>query len=381
MTTLVINFSIDTFTGWGSVGLNWAAQLKADPEWNPVCGVIPQNSQFVGVDPYRFTVLDSVIQATKNYRYDGNCIWVDPIGNDLKGPSEVKPKCLIARTILEKADMREAMDKLSRYDLLLTGSTWNQERIEAATGREVKVIHEGIDPSLFCPGEKSGWFSNTFNIFSSGKVEFRKAQDVTMMAFKRFSEKHPDARLITLWNSPYSDLGNGYKGICDEPLWLNSNGHLDIKRWAKDNGVDPDKVMDLNPLPNWMLPPILRDMDVMLAPTRVESCTSLPVKEAMACGVRVIYARHSGMLDLPNDVGMPLFDLRPIQASNEYFFPQADWEWYEPSVDEIVYDLNKVYDDKTTAKGLAAMDSDWIRHTRTWEIHVNQLKQWLKSAM
>jgi glycosyltransferase involved in cell wall biosynthesis len=377
LNTVVINFSCDTFTGWGSVGLNWAAQLSRDPEWQPIVGTIPQPQQFVGVDPFRYSVIQKVIDASRAYWYDGNCIWVDPIGNDLKSITDIHPRCLVGRVIVEKADMRLALDNLARYDLLLTGSTWNQERIEAATGREVKVILEGIDPSLFCPGPKSGWFSDTFNIFSSGKVEFRKAQDVTLMAFKRFSQRHPDARLITLWNSPYSDLGNGYKGIADEPMWLNEQGHLDVKRWAKDNGIDPEKVMDLKPLPNWMLPPILRDMDVMLAPTRVESCTSLPVKEAMACGVPVMYARHSGMLDLPQDLGFPLLHNKPIQASSEYFFPQADWEWYEPDLEEIDSRLEEVYQYRERLEA----DSRWIHENRTWEIHVNSLKSWLSSAI
>jgi glycosyltransferase involved in cell wall biosynthesis len=377
---IVINFSCDTYSGWGAVGLNWMAQLQADPDWQPLFGVLPQTSQFMGMDPLRFSVIDRAIQKSKQFQYDGNCIWVDPIGNDVKAPSEVDPKCLVGRAIIEKADMRLAMENLSRYDLLLTGSTWNQERLEAATGRTVKVIHEGVDPSIFCPGPKSGWF-DTFNIFSSGKVEYRKAQDVTLMAFKRFSERHADARLITLWNSPYSDLGNGYQGIAEAPLWLNQHGHLDVKRWAKDNGIDPDKVLDLKPLPNWMLPPILRDMDVMLAPTRVESCTSLPVKEAMACGVPVIYARHSGMLDLPETLGLPLLNNKPISASSEYFFPQADWTWYEPDLDEIDSWLEFVYKDRESAKKSAEESGAWIRENRNWSNHVNELKIWLKGAM
>jgi len=374
---VVINFSCDAYSGWGSVGLNWAAQLQADPAWQPICATIPRMEQFVGIDPYRFTHLARMIEASKACRFDGKGVWVDPIGNDLKPASDVAVKCRVARVIIEKADMRVALDNLSRYDLLLTGSTWNQERIEAATGREVKLILEGVDPSLFCPGAKSGWFANTFNIFSSGKVEYRKAQDVTLTVFKRFVDRHPEARLITLWNSPYSDLGNGYKGICDEPLWLNEEGHLDVKRWAEDNGVDPRKVLDLKPLPNWMLPAILRDMDVMLAPTRVESCTSLPVKEAMACGVRVIYARHSGMLDLPAHLGHPLMNHKPIRASSEYFFPLADWEWYEPDLDEVLETLESVYNLRESA----VEDSAWIVNNRTWKLHVDALKEWLISAM
>lgn len=386
MTPLVINFAADVFTGWGQVGLNWAGLLE--PDYQPIFGSIPTPQHFVGMDPWRYRTIERAISASKSFNYiPSESIVVDPIGNDLKSYSDVDPKCLIARIIIEKAEMKYAMERLAKYDLLLTGSTWNRERIEAATGRTVKVIHEGIDPSLFCPGPKSGW-SDTFNIFSSGKVEFRKAQDVTLMAFKRFSQRHPDARLITLWNSPYADLGNGYKGIADEPLWLNDSGQLDIKRWAHDNGIDPAKVFELGNIPNFALPQVLREMDVMLAPTRVESCTSLPVKEAMGCGIPVIYGAHSGMLDLEHRVdygrygiSLPLVHCIPIRASSEYFFPLADWEWYEPSLDEIDSSLEWAYQNREAARDMGRMASHWIHGHRTWEIHVKALKAWLKEVL
>jgi glycosyltransferase involved in cell wall biosynthesis len=377
MMPLVINFASDVFTGWGQVGLNWAGLLE--PEFQPIFGRIPTPQHFVGMDPWRYRTIERAINASKAFRYTPECVVVDPIGNDLKSYSDVDPKCLIGRVVIEKAPMKEALSNLAKYDYLLTGSTWNQERIEWATGRQVKVIHEGIDPSVFCPGPRSGW-SDTFNIFSSGKVEFRKAQDITLMAFKRFSERHPDARLITLWNSPYADLGNGYKGIADAPLWLNQHGQLDIKRWAHDNGVDPDKVFELGNIPNFALPQVLRDMDVMLAPTRVESCTSLPVKEAMGCGVPVIYARHSGMLDLPGN-DLALTGCKSISASSEYFFPQSDWEWYEPDLDEIDSHLEWVYQNRDRAQIMGLRASMWVHQHRTWWFHVEQLKAWLKEVL
>ncbi len=374
---VVVNFATDTFTGWGCVGMNWVGLLE--PDYEPVFGYIPTPQHFVGIDPLRYETIERAIKRSKEWKRTDDCIWVDPIGNDLKSPSTIEADCLIGRVIIEKADMKVAMDNLSRYDLLLTGSTWNQERIENATGRDVKVIHEGIDPALFCPGRKSGW-SKTFNIFSSGKIEFRKAQDVVLMAFKRFSERHADARLITLWNSPFSDLGNGYKGITEKPIWQGEGGFLNVRRWAHENGIDETKVVELNVIPNPVLPQILREMDVMLAPSRVESCTSLPVKEAMACGVPVIYGRHSGMCDLP-EVGIALKAHKPIRASTEYFFPLADWEWYEPNLEEIDEKLEWVYQNRQLSQLNAKQDSLTLQQTRTWAHHVNFLKDWLTSAI
>lgn len=47
-----------------------------------------------------------------------------------------------------------------------------------------------------------------------------------------------------------------------------------------------------------VVPLVLRDMDVASQSSRVEACTNLPVKEAMACCAPVIAAPNTGMLDL-----------------------------------------------------------------------------------
>jgi len=59
-------------------------------------------------------------------------------------------------------------------------------------------------------------------------------------------------------------------------------------------------VIDIGLVPNPMMPTVLREMDVSLQPSRAEACTSLPVKEAMACGIPVIAAVNTGMQDLLN---------------------------------------------------------------------------------
>ena len=47
-------------------------------------------------------------------------------------------------------------------------------------------------------------------------------------------------------------------------------------------------MIDIGLVPNPMMPTVLREMDVSLQPSRAEACTSLPVKEAMACDASVV---------------------------------------------------------------------------------------------
>jgi hypothetical protein len=38
-------------------------------------------------------------------------------------------------------------------------------------------------------------------VFSGGKLEHRKGQDLVIRAFVRFVQRHPDAVLVTAWGS------------------------------------------------------------------------------------------------------------------------------------------------------------------------------------
>lgn len=380
MTPVVLNYGIGVWSGWGVVGLNTIGQFEGDPDFTVYSGHPLGANMCMGMDPLRYSVIERCAKRSEGFKNHEEAISIESVGNDLRSyvPGEYRTK--VGRVIIEKPDITHAIENLDTFDEILTASQWNQEVIENICGRQAAVILEGVDPSVFVPGPKSGWLGETFNIYSCGKVEYRKAQDVVLKAFKVFSERHSDARLVTVWNSPFADIGNGFRGTLEHPLWMKENGFLDVKRWAHDNGVDSNKVLELGCVPNWMLPPVLREMDVMLAPSRVESCTSLPVMEAMACGVPVVASYHTGMKDLLTSFNSyRLMDQKPITGSNEYFFPQSDIEWYESNLDEILAKLEWVYTDRDTARFKAKTASEWIRKERTWEIHCNKLKTWLKS--
>ena len=201
--------------------------------------------------------------------------------------------------MFEDTRLSHVRDALARYDALLVGSRWNAELLEHATGRKPRVIFEGVDTSLFCPGPKSGLMDpRAFHVFSGGKVEFRKAQDLVLLAFKRFHAMHREAVLVTAWQSIWPDRAVGFKGRLSAGVGVGAHGRLDVVKWAADNGIDPGAVIDVGLVPNPLMPPILREMDVALQPSRAEACTNLPVKEAMACGVPVVAAVNTGMRDL-----------------------------------------------------------------------------------
>jgi hypothetical protein len=40
-------------------------------------------------------------------------------------------------------------------------------------------------------------------VFTGGKIEFRKAQHLVLMAFREFAARHDDAVLVAAWHSPW----------------------------------------------------------------------------------------------------------------------------------------------------------------------------------
>ncbi len=55
--------------------------------------------------------------------------------------------------------------------------------------------------TFFRPLARTDQFEGKFWVFSGGKLDFRKGQDIVLAAFKRFAENHKDAVLVTAWQN------------------------------------------------------------------------------------------------------------------------------------------------------------------------------------
>src|SRR5262249_32102656 len=125
-------------------------------------------------------------------------------------------------------------------------------------------------------------------------------------------------------------------------------------------------------IPNPLMPMVLREMDCALAVSRAEACTNLPANEAMACGVPVIMAPNTGMLDLVSDGNcIALTHQTPITD----FAPSGTEGWGESDVDEIVAALERLYTDTALRRETGKKGADWIiAERRVWAEHAERLK-------
>lgn len=370
--------------GWGIVGLNLFQYWASDPDVEPLLESPIARHHLPCVDPLRLNSMWPAAMASNRFLDQlkaGNIdlqqrgvVVIDALGNGLVPPTRrLTGIRTVARCIFENTDIKSTQP-LEIYDSLLCGSHWGAGILRSLSDKPVAFIHEGIDPALFFPGPRSGLLDpGRFYIFSGGKIEFRKAQDLVILAFREFAARHPDAVLVAMWDSPWSQVG--FQGQLRAPLRRAANGSLDIQGWVAENGVPLHQFVELRATPNHLMPFVLREMDCAMQVSRCEACTNLPAKEAMACGVPVILANNSGTRDLIDvDNCVALNSQGPVVAVPGL----GTAGWGESSVDEIVAALETLYTDTQLRGRIAARGAAWIlEQRRTWTHHAAALKSYV----
>ncbi|MDR3450911.1 MAG: glycosyltransferase [Alphaproteobacteria bacterium] len=256
--------------------------------------------------------------------------------------------------------------KISKnYDLFIAISRWNEEFLQNLDIGPVHLCHQGIDADLFYPGVGSGLYRDRFVIFSGGKFEFRKGQDIVLAAFKRFYASHPDALLVTCWQNlnrldafPFALAGH----VGDVPETAPDFGLL-TKPWLLKQGLPPGSFVDLPFTYNILMPTVLRDCDMAVFPNRCEGGTNLVAMEAMACGVPTYVSYNTGQKDLVDLIGCGAF--RSQRAVKPSLTMQSVQDWGESDVDEVVAAMERVYADRAAARREALIVAERMKDW-TW---------------
>lgn len=385
---ILLNWQANNTYGWGLLGLNILTQWATDPEVAPLMGFPIGDADVQGIDPLRMGIIEPVARVTNSFlaalAQTGEplltrmqILTVEAMGNGfVRCNPERRGIRNIGRCIFEDTRPIGAREGLAPFDAILCASNWNARMLESLCSKPVVMIHEGIDHSMFFPGPRSGAMNpGRFYVFSGGKLEYRKAQDLVILAFREFARRHDDAVLVTAWHSPWPQLAAGFRGRLQVPLRTDESGRLEIGRWAVENGIRSEQFVELPPLANQTMPFILREMDCALQVSRAEACTNLPAKEAMACGTPVILADNTGVKDLIDaDNCVPLRHQVPVVP----FANSGTDGWGESSVDEIVAALERLYTDTRLRRSIGARGADWIvERGRTWRDHSLALKRYL----
>ncbi len=390
MRRVVIHWGISSFFGWGVYGLNLALHWARDAELEAFCSFPIQESQ-IAVDKLRRLSLDGFVtrsrwladqlatRAGRSLDLDGPLLAA--LGNDFRvSPAahgvQLKGKPTVGVVFFETPQLdADTVARARAFPLIVCGSTWNEQVLRQYGVTNVTTVIQGIDQSLFHPAPKLGTMGDRFLVFSGGKLELRKGQDLVVAAFARFARRHPEAMLVTAWHSPWVQFARTLdQSGKATPIPYDATGKaVDTVAWARANGIPEHQFLDLGAVPNAFMPPILREMDVALFPNRSEGGTNLVAMECMACGVPTILSANTGHMDLVGDDRCwPLTRQNPMGGAGARVGGTAGWG--ESDVEEIVATLERVHADRIEARRRGAAGADFLS-TLTWGDTAREMKR------
>lgn len=372
---LALTWQLTEVHGWGLVGVHTALYLM-DQGRPPVLLEKPAMSSLRPQNRARLAGLEESWRQTSAMaeQHPGqmllvkNAVVLHALGNGfLPGPpsARFRGEGNVGVIAFEDTWMTpEVVARARSHDKMIVHSTYNMNLLLEQGVENVVATFQGVDPSEMGPLPPAGRFGDRFVIFSGGKMEFRKAQDVVLAAFIRFHARHPDAVLATAWHNVWPHTA---ASIAESPLGvtapiIGADGRLDIRGWAAANGAPMDAFIDLGFLGRDQIAPVLADCHAAVFPNRCEGATNLVAMEAMACGAPTILSANTGHHDIIRDgVCLPL--TRQTPSANRSGHRNG---WMESSVDELVEHLETLYADRERARAMGARASAFILGERTW---------------
>jgi glycosyltransferase involved in cell wall biosynthesis len=290
-----------------------------------------------------------------------------PLGLDLMPPVEelrVRGARNIGVTAGEHTGLApDAIARANGYDKVVIHSTYMHRLLQAHGVERVGLALQGVDPEDVSPGPRAGTYPGRFVIYSGGKLEYRKGQDIVVAAFKIFHERHSNALLVATWGNLWPATAMGMAESVHTPIPpAIDGGTLDVEGWLLANGVPREGFVHPGLRPRNQVVQTLRDCDLAIFPNRCEAGTNLVAMEAMACGLPVVLSANTGHMDLiAEDRCYVLRDQTPI--------PNHDgrrWEWGESSVEELVALMEHAYRNREEAEAKGRAASRFILTERTW---------------
>lgn len=264
-----------------------------------------------------------------------------------------------------------SIENSKRYDLIIAGSTWGRDKLKEKGILNNEVLVQGIDPELFYPikEEKGG---DSFCIFSGGKFEFRKGQDIILAALKIIQARHKNIILINTW---FNYLSETMATMARSPhikyeikgrTWQEMMNHI-----YRLNGLDPERIITCPVISHTGLRQIFAHTDIGVFPNRCEGGTNLALMEYMACGKPVIAANATGHKDVVNeDNAILLNNLGDIFLDDEEGRTVAIWK--EPDLEELVETIEYAYRHREKIRDIGKNGARDLKEY-TWEKSADRL--------
>lgn len=243
------------------------------------------------------------------------------------------------------------------WDYIVAGSSWCEYQLRIGGVRQTSTILQGIDPANFFPLPHRPE-DGRFIVFSGGKFEYRKGQDLVIAAMQVFMQRHQDAYLACSWINqwPFS-LATMVQSphITFNPS--NDDCLTVLQRTLYENGIPPERVYLAPLVDNALIRQIYQQTDIGIFPNRCEGGNNMIMCEYMACSRTVIASDATGHADVitPQNA-YSLSNYSPIIVKGAADHPVAIW--HEVSVEEIIEQLEFAYHNRDLRSQKAVVASD-----------------------
>jgi tetratricopeptide (TPR) repeat protein/glycosyltransferase involved in cell wall biosynthesis len=370
---LPLSWHPNGLTPWGILGAQLALHLRHQSQFTPVLQhPLSASSQLTPLEIALMRSLEAnsaLTTLTTGLRLQAISDGFTPIA-----PSPpADPQQTIALVALENTHLdNPALAAAKSCRAIVTGSTWNADILKSYGLEPIQTAFQGIDPTLFYPGEKGNLFGDRFVIFSSGKLSYSQGQDIAIAAFKAFQTRHPDALLLTSWwaDSPSALASLNYsKYEFGSPIF-NSQGQLETAQWLSRNGLTEEYFLVLEPIAYAMLSQVLKQVDVTVFSNRCEAGLNPVAIASLACGVPTVLSNNTGHRDwIQQNLGYPLQSQRQVKAPTDLGGIEG---WGESDVEELVETLEYLYTHRAEAQQRSLTAADFVR-SRPWSVVINNL--------
>gem|GEM_PF-1774839 len=281
-------------------------------------------------------------------------------------------------TFFENELTERSKKNARQYDLVLGGSGWCRERMLEKGISNCAVLIQGIDPELFYPIQEDAE-ADRFVIFSGGKFELRKGQDLVLRAVKIMQDKHPDVWLVNCWYNlwPASTRLMRYSPHIRFEHHENETWRETMLRTYAENGLESRRIITHELLPQARQRDLFAQTDIGLFPNRCEGGTNLVLMEYMACAKPVIVSNTSGHKDVVTERNAMLLNrLRPFNIADAK--GALIGRWQEPSLDEIVAQLEYAYHHRAELKQYGRQAGEDLKQF-TWGHSTRKLLEIIES--
>ena len=262
--------------------------------------------------------------------------------------------------------LAETIKNARSFNHIFCGSTYNMKILEKCDIFHTSLLIQGVDPEIFAPAPPRKP-DGKFIIFSGGKFEFRKGQDLVLAAFKALMDKYPDMHLVTQWQNPWPE----------SVMTMTHTKHIDFNTsggdWkqtmaslCENNGIPPDRITHCELCKQDEASRILEDTDIGIFPNRCEGGTNLVLMEYMAKQRPVIAANNTGHMDVVNDENAILLHDHEVHHLKPYENLNLTAHWCEPSLDELISKIEWAYNNRDELEKYGAAAATSMREF-TWE--------------